>query len=143
MYKLDSARTHTFLDSDLNWNFQHKYLTRVGLAVTVFEFIFPNLENSLKNLIGPSSGLINKNKGIEENSYVPTQTSFFLEQKTIEEAIKSYNNVAIIYYVNESYFLYDKNDLIKETLTTALNNKASIYSLINYFNKKLKMKYLK
>ena len=42
----------------------------------------------------------------------------------------------IKYYINESYFLYDKNDLLKETFITALNQKISIYDSISYFNKK-------
>ena len=49
----------------------------------------------------------------------------------------------IKYYIHESYFLYDKNDLIKETFITALNQKISIYDSITYFNKKQKMKCLK
>ena len=38
--------------------------------------------------------------------------------------------------MNESYFLYDKNDLIKETCITALNKKISIYGFMSSFNKK-------
>ena len=138
VYKSDSTRTHTFLDSELNWDCPDKYSRRIGLTVRGFEFTFPNLENSLKNLIEPSSGSINKNAGIEETSSVLTQASFFPEQKTIEEAIKNYNNVAIFYYLNESYFLYDKSDLTKETFITALNKKVSIYSSISYFDQKTK-----
>ena len=44
--------------------------------------------------------------------------------------------MAIICYINKSYFLYDKSDLIKETFITALNKKVSIYVSISYFNKK-------
>ena len=40
------------------------------------------------------------------------------------------------YYINESYFLHDKSDLIKETFITALNKKVSIYGSVSYFNKK-------
>ena len=41
------------------------------------------------------------------------------------------------YYIKESYFLYDKSDLIKDTFITALNKKISIYGSMSYFNKKL------
>ena len=92
----------------------------------------------------PSPGLINENTGIEETSSVPAHASFFPEQKAIEDAIKNYKNVPVVHYINESYFLYDKNDLIKETFITALNKKILIYGSISYFNKKKqKMRYLK
>ena len=44
----------------------------------------------------------------------------------------------------KAFFLYDKGDLIKETIITASNEKISIYGSISYFNKKKrKMTYLK
>ena len=36
----------------------------------------------------------------------------------------------------KAFFLYDKSDLIKETIITASNEKISIYGSISYFNKK-------
>ena len=39
------------------------------------------------------------------------------------------------YFINKTYFLYDKSDLIKETYITVLNKKVSIYGSISYFNK--------
>ena len=51
---------------------------------------------------------------------------------------KKSENIPVVYYINESYSLYDKNDLIKETFITALNKKISIYGSISYFNKKTK-----
>ena len=90
----------------------------------------------LKNLIEPSQDLINKKRNTEETSSVPTQNSFFPEQKTIEDSIKNYKNAPISYFINESYFFYNKSDLIKETFITALNKKILIYGSISYFNKK-------
>ena len=81
MHKSDSTRTHAFLDSELDWNFPDKHSTAIELTVRGFEFTFPNLGNSLKKLIEPSSSLINKNTGIEETSSVLTQACFFPEQK--------------------------------------------------------------
>ena len=90
-----------------------------------------------------SPGLINENTGIEETSSVPTHASFFPEEKAIEDAIKIYKNVPVVHYINESYFLYDKSYLIKETFITALNKKILIYGSIDTLIKKQKMKYLK
>ena len=40
------------------------------------------------------------------------------------------------YLINESYFLYDKSNLIKETYIATLNKRISIYGSISYFDKK-------
>ena len=71
-----------------------------------------------------------------ETSTVPKQHSFYPVQQQIEENIKNYNNVPVKYFINESYFLYDKSDLIKETYITALNKKVLIYGSASYFDKK-------
>ena len=48
------------------------------------------------------------------------------------------NKIAIDFYINESYFLYDKSGFIEQTFITAINKKISIYGSISYFNKKTK-----
>ena len=108
---------------DKNWN--------IRLWCT---FTFPNLSTILKNILQPSPGLINKETGTEQTTSVPTQYYFFPEQKGIEDGIKNYKNVPLFYYINESYFLYDKSDLIKETFITEPNKKMPIYGSISYFN---------
>ena len=87
--------------------------------------------------------LINTEPRIEETSTVPAKYSFYPGQQQVEENIKNYNNLLQKYFINESYFLYDKSDLIKETYITALNKKISIYGSISYLTKKQKMRYLK
>ena len=52
-----------------------------------------------------SQGLKNKETGTEQTSLVLTQTHFFLEQKAIEDAIKNSKNVAVVYYINQTFFL--------------------------------------
>ena len=90
----------------------------------------------MKNLIEPSQDLINKDANTERTSSVPTQNSFLPEQKVVEDSIKNYKIIPIKHYKNESYFLYDKSDVIKETFISALNKKILIYGSISYFNKK-------
>ena len=78
---------------------------------------------------------------------MPRQDNFYCYQKQhwtvlyagliiIRVNYKNYNNVPAKYFINESYFLYHKRDLIKETCITALNKRISIYGSISYFNKK-------
>ena len=38
--------------------------------------------------------------------------------------------------MNESYFLYDKSNLIKQTFVTEINKLLSTYGSISYFDKK-------
>ena len=72
---------------------------------------------------------------------VPTQYLFYPVQQQIEENIKKYNDVPLKNFINESYFLYDKSALIKESSITAINKKVFLYGTISYFNKKKQTKY--
>ena len=39
-------------------------------------------------------------------------------------------------FVNESYFLYNKNNMTEQTLKTEINTLISVYGSISYFDKK-------
>ena len=136
IYVSTILRTTVLSGSEINWNFPDKYSKTLGLSVRGFSFTFPDLSGSLKTLFEPSQDLLNKETGTEEISSVSTQYSFFPEQKPIEDAIKKLNEVSVKYFINESYFLYDKSDLIKETFVTSIQKKISIYGSISYFSTK-------
>ena len=138
IYTVNQRTTYTIHNSELNWHFPDKYSRKIGISLRGFTFTFPNLLDLLKNQIEPSQDLINKERNTEETSSVPTQNSFFPEQKASEDSIKNYKNAPISSFINESYFFYNKSDLIKETFITALNKKILIYGSISYFNKKTK-----
>ena len=91
----------------------------------VLSFTFPDVSDSLKTLFEASEDLINKETGTEQISSVSTQYSLFPEQKAIKNAIKKLNDASAKYFINESYFLYDKSDLITETLITAIQKKIN------------------
>ena len=129
--------THKFDDTtQLDWLFSDYYSKTFGLSVRGFEFTFPNLSSPLKTFFESSQILINSKTGTEETTSVPTQATFFPEQKTIEKNIKKYNDISTKYFVNESYFLYDKSNLIKETYIIALRKRLSMYGSISFFAKK-------
>ena len=94
-------------------------------------------------MIEPSQDLINKDANTERTSSVPTQNSFLPEQKVVEDSIKNYKIIPIKHYKNESYFLYDKSDVIKETFISALNKKYQFMVQSVILIKKRKLKYLK
>ena len=85
----------------------------------------------------------NKEANIEQPSSVPTQNSFFPEQKVIEDSITNYKNIPTKYCINERYYLINKCNLIKDTFIMTLNKKTSIYGSIGYFNKKQETNYSK
>ena len=130
----------------VDWPFPSKYSEKLALSLRGYEFIFPNLENSLKTFMEPSPTLINSKPGQEEISTVLTRDIFSLEYKGIEDNIKSYKNASTTHYINESYFLYNKSSLIKDAFISALNKKILIYGSIliySYFNKKAENKIFK
>ena len=88
IYVSISLRTFVLSESKIKWNFSDKYSKTLGLSVRGFSFTFPDVSDSLKTLFEPSQDPINKKTGTEEISSVPTQYSFFLQQKAIEDAIK-------------------------------------------------------
>ena len=57
-------------------------------------------------------------------------------QKSISDLINEYNNLLGKYFVNESYFLYDRTNLIKNTHITALNKPVLLYGSFSYFKVK-------
>ena len=58
------------------------------------------------------------------------------QEKLVETALGNCREKLTTNFVNESYFLYDESNLIKETYITELNKKILIYGSISYFNKK-------
>ena len=128
-----NTNTYDINTSDQDWCFPDKYSKLMSFSIRGFEFTVPDSKEPIKSLITPSS--INKVSGTEEGP-VPSKESFNLQEKPIRVAIENYKNKLSVNYINESYFLYDKSDLIKETYITELNRKVLIYGSISYFNKK-------
>ena len=101
-----------------------------------FSFVFPNASTKLKEYLPPSKDLLNIASGTEEVDNVLTQNDYFPIQKDIKDKIDEYKSVPEKNFVNESYFLYDKSNLILDTFITALNEKISIYDSFSYFQGK-------
>ena len=62
---------------------------------------------------------------------------FTFTKKEVTELIEEYNKLPGKYFVNRSYFLYDRSNLIKNAYITALNKTLiSVYGLFSYFKGK-------
>ena len=72
-------------------------------------------------MLEPSEDLINTESDEEETMTVATTHDFNPKFKGINNSIKNYKNTPVTYYINESYFVHYKSDLIKDTFITAIN----------------------
>ena len=126
-------RTISILTTDNDWPMPDIYYRTIGATVRGFSFLFPNASKTLKDNFISSNNLLNIENGTEETANILTSADFFPEEKEIKEKIAEYNGIPIKQFINESYFLYDKSNLIKEIFITALNKKISIYGSFSYF----------
>ena len=84
----------------------------------------------------PPTNQLNSEAGTSKVTSFLTKDDFYPQQKPICELITEYNNLPSKYFVNESYFLYGRSNLIKDTHITALNKTVQLYGSISYFKVK-------
>lgn len=58
------------------------------------------------------------------------------QENLVKTAIQNYIKKLTVSIVNESYFLYDRSNLIEPTFITEINKLISVYGSISYFDKK-------
>ena len=64
LYKSESSiNVHIIYHDNLDWPVPDKYSENIGLSIRGFDFIFPNLENSLRKIIELSPTSINSESG--------------------------------------------------------------------------------
>ena len=122
-----------------------EFYETIGYTVHGFSFKFKNAPTNLKSILNPQDDLINDgdNGNLEEANNNFTNEFFFPAKKTIEEKIAEYKAIPTTNFINESYFLYDKSNLIKKTFVTAINKQLSLYGSFSYFSGKASIKNLK
>ena len=108
-----------------------------------FKFSFPKVKAAISDILNPTKNLLNIENGLEEASNSFNSEHFFPTKENIKDKIAQYNNFPTKDFVNESYFLYDKSNLIKKTFVTAINKTLSIYGSSSYFSGKVAEKEIK
>ena len=58
------------------------------------------------------------------------------QENLVKTAIENYIKNLTVSFVNESYFLCDKSNMIEQTFITEINKLVSVYGSSSYFNKK-------
>ena len=129
--------------STQDWHFPKKYFKSVGYTVDGFKFSFPKVKAAISDILNPTKNLLNIENGLEEASNSFNSEHFFPTKENIKDKIAQYNNFPTKDFVNESYFLYDKSNLIKKTFVTAINKTLSIYGSFSYFSGKIAEKEIK
>ena len=97
----------------------------------------------LKTILDPKDNLINLESGIEEIN-LPDEEKFLTKtEREIANKLSEYRAIPTKNFINESYFLYDKSNLIKKkTYITALNKQIALYGSLSYFSGKTTAKNL-
>ena len=132
-YRSNDTAAKILQVTESDWPFPETYNKSIGSTVRGFSFFSQLIWFSEK--FNPTS--IEFNKHWNRRNMYCSNTMFILSRPTANWRKHTYyNNVLQKYFINESYFSYDKSDLIKGKYITVLNNKISIYSSISYFNKK-------
>ena len=104
-------------------------------SVHGFNFVF-SVDEFLRKTT-PSPELINSMGGFKEISIISKKIFKVPQEKLVKRAIDCYIKKLTVNFMNESYFLYDKSNFIKETFITEINKKILIYRSISYFGKKV------
>ena len=119
-----------------DWHFPKKYFKSVGYTVDRFKFSFPKAKASISDILNPTKNLFNIENGLEEASNSFISEIFSPNKENIEDEIAEYNNFPTKHFVNETYFLYDESNLIKQTFVTAINKTLSLYGSFSFFSGK-------
>ena len=123
--------------------FPDKYFPEsFGYTLHGFSFI-GNGTNNIKQKLNPSSNLINFESNTESEENTLSDEIFYPVVKNLKEKIAEYNAIPTKNFINESYLLYDKSNLIKKTFVTAINKHLNLYSLFSYFSGKTGISNLK
>ena len=121
---------------DLDWPFPEKFYDSVRFTVSGFSFEFKNAPSNLKSILNPPNDLINVESGIKQVQNSLKQALFHVNKKNIEEKIAEYIAIPTKNFINESYFLYDKSNLIKKHLLLQLTNSCCYMVLLAIFQEK-------
>ena len=134
--KLKRKPTISYNSKNLDWPFPEKFYESIGFTVHVFSFEFKNATSNLKSNLNPQNDLINVESGIEQAENSLNESLFHSNKKNIEEKIAEYIAIPTKTFINKSYYLYDKSNLIKKHLLLPLTNNYRFMVLSAIFQEK-------
>ena len=72
--------------------------------------------NKIKEKLNPSANLINFETNTESELNTIPNEIFYPVLKNLKEKLAEYKAIPTINFINESYFLYNKSNLIKKNI---------------------------
>ena len=109
------------------------YYDSIGYHIDGFVFSLPNSDDNIRNLLTPKINLM-KDISPEKTNLFSKNTLKLPQETLFKTGIENYIKKLTVSFVNETYFLYDKSKLIKQTLVTEINKLLSIYGSVTYFD---------
>ena len=119
LYEYVQSKNNTFnlTGENLDFYFPDKWYDSVGYTVKGFSFKIEKVPTELKTILDPKDNLINLESGIEEIN-LPDEENFLTKtEREIANKLSEYRAIPTKNFINESYFLYDKSNLIKKKHT--------------------------
>ena len=115
--------TFNLTGEDLDFYLPDKWYNSIGYTINGFSFKIEKALTELKTILDPKDNLINLESGIEEIN-LPDEEKFLTKtEREIANKLSEYRAIPTKNFINESYFLYDKSNLIKKAYITALNKR--------------------
>ena len=113
-YRPTTQKIKEFIPQEIDIPFPEKYIEDFIYTVSRFSFKV-NGTNKIKENLNPSSNLINFETNTESEQNTISGEIFYPVVKYLKEKIAEYDAIPTKNFINESYFLYHKSNLIKKT----------------------------
>ena len=114
-YRAPNQKISEYRTQEIDLPFPEKYIEEFTFTVSGFSFKV-NGTNKMKEKLNPSSNLINFETNTESEQNTISDEIFYPVVKYLKEKIAEHDAIPTKNVINESYFLYDKSNLIKKNI---------------------------
>ena len=114
-YRAPNQKISEYRTQEIDLPFPEKYIEEFTFTVSGFSFKV-NGTNKRKEKLNPSSNLINFETNTESEQNTISDEIFYPVVKYLKEKIAEHDAIPTKIVINESYFLYDKSNLIKKNI---------------------------
>ena len=111
-YRAPNQKISEHRPQEVDLPFPEKYIEEVTFTVSGFSFKV-NGTNKIKEKLNPSSNLLNFETNTESEQNTISDEIFYPVEKYLKKKKAEYNAIPTKNFINESYFLYNKSNLIK------------------------------